>query len=340
LDQHGVDAGYRLAPQPGPNLPPPVSKNTYLLLDAGEVRGAYMRQDQMFLIAGEVATVGNVQLPLSEGLVDRRYSSVSTFLLKHLQRENPLLFAVGMGSADQPWPRLIQAMGWSLQPVPFFFKVVRGGAFFRNIRPLRTSPLRSVALDIAAASGLGHVGMKLVHFQRSRGNPPALRAERIHTWGAWADPIWESYRESCSLVGYRDAGTLPALYPPDQRHLCYRLYADRSIVGWMVLLNTAMRDHRHFGQMRVGTILDCLTLPGYEQAAIVAAVRTLTEAGADMLLANHSHAAWQEAIRRCGFLESPSNFLLGVSKELSRRIDAGQDRIHITRGDGDGRLHL
>jgi predicted MPP superfamily phosphohydrolase len=63
----------------------------------------------------------------------------------------------------------------------------------------------------------------------------------------------------------------------------------------------------------------------------------------DLVLVNHSHAAWVRAFSSAGFLAGPSNYLLAISKRLTELVRAepqGEERMHVTRGDGDGRIHL
>ena len=103
-----------------------------------------------------------------------------------------------------------------------------------------------------------------------------------------------------------------------------------------------MRAHKHFGDLTVATILDCAA-PA-EAAAMVSCLVSaeIETSGADLVVTNQSHTMWQRAFRESGFLAGPSNYLLATSKPLSQDILAagGVDRIHVTRGDGDGRIHL
>jgi len=58
---------------------------------------------------------------------------------------------------------------------------------------------------------------------------------------------------------------------------------------------------------------------------------------------NHSHADWVKTFRSAGFLSGPSNYLLAMTKRITELVLAvphGADHIHVTRGDGDGRIHL
>ena len=48
---------------------------------------------------------------------------------------------------------------------------------------------------------------------------------------------------------------------------------------------------------------------------------------------------WWKALRADGFLEGPSNFLLGTSPALTK-LAASVSEVHVNRGDGDGPVHL
>ena len=111
-----------------------------------------------------------------------------------------------------------------------------------------------------------------------------------------------------------------------------------------MLLRTPMRGSPAFGDLVVGTVLDAMALPGYERAVALAARRLCGELGVDLSLTNQLHAAWQTAFRAAGYLSGPSNYLFAASPALHALTEAAgagaADRVHLTRGDGDGRIHL
>ena len=336
---------------PADGTVPPVHRETRLAVDEdGQVRGGIILQHQQFETVSGPQAVVNVQLPLSEGIIDRRYAFLGMWLLRTVQRAHPLVFAVGMGSEQQPLPKLLKAMRWSLRPVPFLVHVHRPRRFLREMPMLRRRPLHRAAGTIAAATGAGWLGLRLLGlWSAGRSGPlvggPRLRATRETSFGAWADDVWRAARPQCSLVGVRDRATLAALYPADpSRYHCYRLADGARDVGWVVLLRTAMRESPAFGSLVVGTVLDAMAVPGYEGAVARAARRLCGALGVDLSLTNQLHAVWRQAFRGAGYLSGPSNYLFAASPALQAVIaQAGPDaaeRIHLTRGDGDGRIHL
>jgi len=82
------------------------------------------------------------------------------------------------------------------------------------------------------------------------------------------------------------------------------------------------------------------------EAIVATAVLTdkeMSTEGADLVMVNHSHGAWVTGFRSAGFLTGPSNYLLAMTKRMTEAIlgaPHGADHIHVTRGDGDGRIHL
>jgi hypothetical protein len=239
-----------------------------------------------------------------------------------------------MGGWDKPLAQMLQRLGWGMYAVPFYFKVVHPVRFLRHIRALRTSPLRRAALDAAAFTGAGWLGMKALGLTRHLSSGP-FNLEPA--FAPWADEVWERSRPAYALLAQRDAATLDRLYPPSDP----RFLRVRAAGGWAVLLDTQMQNHKQFGDMRVGTIVDCLAPPESAGAIVRAAASLLEQRGVDLIVSNQLHAAWSRALLANGFRTSASNYLLALSPALAQAAGgANHDQFHINRGDGDGPIHL
>src|SRR4029077_2144330 len=89
-----------------------------------------------------------------EGIVDRRFATVGLSITQKPLVEVPALYSLGMGGLTRPLPRLLGRFGWTVEEVPFFFRVIRGASFVRNIRVLQTSQRRHLLFRALAASGV------------------------------------------------------------------------------------------------------------------------------------------------------------------------------------------
>jgi len=324
--------------------PQPIERTKFVVLDADdEVRGGFLLMTQPGWLRAGVVEVANYQAPLSEGIADSRYGMVGMHMLRYVQKHWPLSFVVGMGGMDRPLPRLLQAAGWQLRPVPFLFHVVRASRVLRELRVLQQrTPLR-LAARAGAMTGAGTLGVAALQHRAWTSNAAtrSVRFERIERWDEWADMLWTRTRDTTVFSVVRDCATLESLYPlSDPKYLGYVARRGGEIVGWAVALNTQMRGHKHFGDLRVATVLDVAALAD-DAAAVAAHLRGVLAAdGADIVVTNQSHERWIEAFRRAGFLTAPSNYLCAMSKLLSQSVGDDFSRIHVTRGDGDGRIHL
>lgn len=306
----------------------------FVALEDGVVRGGYILRRQEFSLLGETVPVAHYRLPLSEGVIDRKYAMLGLRLVRDALAREPRLYALGMGGFQHPLPQMLKRLGWRMCSVPFRFKVVHPFRFLREIQALRTTPARRFFLDAAAYTGAGWLGLRLIgHAHRVRN----IKYETASEFSGWSDAIWERSRGDYTMLAARNSGILDALYPPDDP----RFLRIRAAGGWAVLLDTAMEGHKQFGKIRVGTIVDCLA-PVEDAATVVrAATRALEKRGVDLIVSNQLHDGWCQALADAGFRRGPSNFLFAASPALAALLgDAEDGEIHINRGDGDGPIHL
>lgn len=348
-----VDPGF-LLPENPPQTPADVrpfrepgsdfAKRHFLALDGEEVRGGFLLQEQPCEIAGETQWCANIQMPISEGLVERKYSYVAAQMVYLLLRDQPFVFAVGMGSVEARFARLLSALKWRVALAPFRFFVIRPARFLREIQPLRLTPSRRLAADLMALSGLGTAGILGLQKARTQAATPLI-AEPISRWDDESTSLWRAYRNHCSFGAIRDAVTLPFfLNLEEPRLLAYRLRGrDHITRGWVALQFAHMRGSKYFGSLRVATLLDAVCEWGFERATVQAARDCAINHSAELLVTNQSHQLWLAAFETSGFWNGPSNYVIATSPELTKRIaavDRGFVNVHISRADGDGRLNL
>jgi hypothetical protein len=324
----------------------PLPWEGWLARQDGVVRGGYLLRKQQFSFAGDVHTVAFYNLSPSEGAIDRAYASISLKMVSSAMAKEPLMFALGMGGLDKRLPQFLKALGWKLHEVPFLFRLVRPGLALRNIASVRTTRLRRIVLDTAAFTGAAWAGIGAVQAFRRRGLrvDSQARTEETPDFGPWADEIWRACGHTFAMIGVRDRCALNALYPKSMPRLArLKIFSGDKLIGWAVVLNTRMKAHKQFGGLHVGTLVDCLSR--HEDAPVVAeaARRFLESRGVDIIVSNQCHPVWRSALRQTGFFEGPTNYILAASRGLAKMLDPFETRVseaHITRGDGDGPIHL
>jgi hypothetical protein len=318
----------------------------FVAIDGGVVRGGYALKTQDFSFPdGQIRSIAYYHHPLSEGIVNKAHAIVGTLLLRDAMQRAPLLYCLGMGGYDHPLPQMLIRLGWAHCPVPFFFRVMRPSRFLRNMKALRSSLPRRVLMDVAACSGAGWAGSKLFQVYRTLRAPRSSPVE-YHEVANFEDgdsienlqSLWGQARNDCSFTAVRDAEALRILYPAEQTNLTRIVVKRNGVgVGWAVV--GERRKDEKYGDMRVGSVVDCLALPGELLSVIRVATQILEQQSVDLILSNQSHQAWGRAFKDAGYLPGPSNFIFAASKQLSELLTPFEDvrpRMHLTRGDGDG----
>jgi hypothetical protein len=316
----------------------------HLVIEGSTVRGAYLLTHERWIVGGQVRHVCHFRLPVSEGLIDRTYKGVGSSMLDHALQKCTLLYSLGMGGLDRPLPRMLSSRNWSLATTAFYFRCLCPGRVLQDLVCLRTHPGWIIALDTADWSGLG--SFLISGSQRLRMRRPAKKFNTavVRGFGTEVDEIQERARDAYALLSCRGSEILRLRYPPnDSRFVRLVVDSGSGPCGWAVVLATSMHGHKQFGNLRVGTIVDCLAVPGDENYVIHAACKVLEEQGVDLIVSNQSHQNWRRAMERAGFFSGTSNYIFAASPELSGLLEpfvSNFPATHLTRGNGAGPIHL
>jgi hypothetical protein len=313
--------------------------------EQGNVHGGYCLKHQPFLLKGKHIVLQDYQIPISEGIIDRTYAIVGAKLYWDALRRHPLMWGLGVGGLNVPMAKFLLSAGWQTTPVPFWFRVVHPNTFLRNITVLRTTSLRRIVFDVLRFSGLGWLGIKVIFgINSGHRHSDNVSYEVVPEFTEWTDDIWNSCKNDYSLIAVRDHQILNILYPAtNSRFIRLKVLRDRQIVGWAVLLNTQMSGHKQFGDMRVGTLVDCLAKPADAGDVVACSREVLENGGSDLIISNQACQVWCLAIRNRGFIEGPSNFPFFMSPKLAALLQPLEDStlsFHFNRGDGDGPTSL
>lgn len=349
LTARGLEASLQFPETPDPEYPvhrpeDPLYQEYFLVVEDDQVHGGYFLTQERWLIHGQVQVVGNYRLPLSEGLVDPVFRGVSLSILRHALMHQPLMYCLGMGSWDRPLPRSLKAVKWGMFSTPFFFRSLNPSRVLRNLTSLRRSPLRRLIFNTAAATGAGSLGIQAMQSLKMVRGSDTLRVTVANEFSSWAGDIWQRVRGDYLCLAVRDSSILRIRYPrEDARFIRLRMDDASGPAAWAILIDTQMSGHHHFGDLRVGTIVDCFGVVDYAGEVVRKAAAELERRGVDLIVSNQSHRVWCHAFRESGFLPGPSNRIMAASPglaELMAPFDRIRSEAHLTRGDAAGPIHL
>jgi hypothetical protein len=319
-----------------------VRERMFVAEDGDEIRGAVWLREQAFRVRGEDVLCGWLKYPIAESLADARYAGVPASLIIHCMREQPRLFALGLGGHQTPLARMLKALRWTGTTVPMLVRPVRIGRVLRLAPAVRTTSVRRAAADALAWTGAGALAngaRDVLTGARRRRHPGPYAAERCVALSTWADDLWRLVRDRYPFSAARDATTVESLLPevPDITRLRVRHHG--RDIGWACVVRhdfSTGRPDRHFGPLTVGLLADMLAAPEHAGGVLAASIRYLEDLGVDITISNQMHAIWREGLVRVGFLPAPSNFAFYAAPAAVKLVGKDWNQCHVNRGDCDG----
>ena len=333
-----------IAPRPGQS----VWREFHLAVDeSGLVRGAYALKPQPWWIRGQTHTVADWQGPFSEGSIDPRYNTLGLRMIRDMLKKYPLLYSWGHGGNEQPVVQMLLKMGWVMHSTPFCLLVLKPFRFLRYNALLRSTHARRLLLDLGAFSGAGFVLLKGMHaaLHARHGRRFTAEAVQVPSFADWADRVWERCRDRYLGIAQRDAASMNALVPELGWPAAIRLRVVRAgqVLGWAVVMDTAMRGDARFGDLRVGSIVDCLADPSDAGEVVAAASRILRERGVDIVVSNQAHPDWVRGFGANGYAVLPNKRMFAPSPALRALLEPFEEAargLHLTNMDGHGPMAL
>ena len=318
----------------------------YVVVDAnGIVRGGYILKYQKFSFHKKHITSVIFQLPLSEGLINKKYNDVSLMIFKDAFSRSDKLLTVGLGGLKNRFPKILRAFGWQLELIPFYFKIKNIKNFMQNITYLNDKPIINGIVKLSYFSGLLFLFLRISQIFKANVNSQLYSYEKFEKFEDWAEAIWENSKTKYLLIANRNTENLNAMYPANDNTLIrLKIILEKKIIGWCILKKTKLSNHKQFGNMYLGSIVDCLCLDGYEKILISCANDFLMESNVDLIVTNQSSKFFCSSLQKNGFLKGPSNFALALSEYFYKNIPGGLKQnlsyFHFNRGDGDGPINL
>ena len=128
-------------------------------------------------------------------------------------------------------------------------------------------------------------------------------------------------------------------FAPDILSRSLRIERAGKSIGWALVMDTRMRGDARFGDLYVGSIVDCFADPADAGDVVSAATTYLRRRGVDIIVSNQSHAEWIRGFGENGYLLLPGRRLFVASPELKRLLEPFSEiapGLHLTNMDGHG----
>jgi hypothetical protein len=269
-------------------------------------------------------------------------------MIRDMLKKRPLLYSWGHGGDDQPVVQMLRKMNWLLHPTPFCLFVAKPFRFLRLNAQLRKSAIRRLVLDVAAYSGLGWLGLRALHaalWLKAGAKGFSARAVEVAEFGPWADELWHRCKGSYRAIAVRDAASMNALAPAGAWPPVTRLRVERSgqVIGWALVMDTQMKGEHRFGDLWVGSIVDCLAEPADAGEVVAAATGFLTQRGVDIVVSNQAHPGWAQGFAQNGYAVLADKRLFAASPALQAALEPLAEvsqGLHLTNMDGHGPMAL
>ncbi len=328
----------------------PIYRRMIIAEDGQEVRAAMLLCHHNVFVNGQKLDFCWTKLPISEGIIDKRYALAIVRLMKKALDDNPFLMGIGGGTYESDGFQFFVKLKWKYRPIPFFFYPVRAGRVMRELRYFDRSAGLRFGARLGAYSGIGAGVSGLLNLQR-KASPLFLRdlAGYEHSvvdhFSDWADKVFYDSLPDYQFAVRSDATSLNIVYPPDdQRYTRIKVTKKdtKRDAGWIVVATKQMDNNHYFGNLKVGTLVDGFGLSKDAPALVFAGINYLAGAGVDIIVANFSHEAWVKACRLSGMLTGPSNYQIFVSPKGPPVFEEScpLDKMHLARGHSDGMDNL
>lgn len=287
-------------------------------------------------------------------LPEHRNGLVGPLLIKEVNRSLDCALSLFV---EPPVLRILRGLKWTHQGVlPQYLRILDAPGVSRNlqlsglkaltVQTVDTSaaaPLRLVESLLRMLGGWGlavgqalWVGLTIV--ARPRSLPVEVREEQGFD---------DSYNQLWQAVG----GRFGACIARDQKYLQWRFgrkpdryrvlgcRQENRLLGYCIVKTKQFSNDPRMGNMKVGTIVDCLfdpDAPAALQTLLDYVVKVCEREGVHVVLCTASHAAVRRLLRANGFLAIPGNLNFAYHNRTNVPLqDIPLEAWHLMRGDSD-----
>lgn len=287
-------------------------------------------------------------------LPEYRNGLIGPLLIKKVNENLDLAFTLHVEEAPL---RIFKGLGWKhLGVIPQYVYMLNAHRFFHNIRLEQMTFLEKYSkawanwfnmiishaltrfLMTTLASLIFSIFSLVTIWGRLTPERGTVREEKA--FEASYDTLWQRVQGKFDALIVRDRAYLEARY--GQQMSNYRLLACRhreKLLGYLILKIKQFQNDPRMGNIRMGTIVDCLFDPAdrrVQQSLLVAAMRLCRSKEVDVIFCTASHFQVQELLMVNGFIKLPGNLHFAYYDRkgcISPHLELSS--WHLMRGDSD-----
>lgn len=314
-----------------------VNQEIFVILVDGLVRGAIILKHQEYQINGSVVDFIDIQHPLTEAVINKKYSRLSLYLLGKFSKFD-YVHGLGMGGLDGPLPQIMKLLKYELIELPFLFYALNIGALVKVV--LKRKGIRSglilslISKPLSVLSVLPQVIGKGILAAKTRN----LSIEPLDVFTEQDDVLWDDIKDDYSLIAVKNSRNLNVVYANKKfKFKKYRVFEGDKYIGWFSVLITKFEDDKYFLDSKVCTILDVVSHQKHWVDMIRMIKVLCLDNACDMIIHSNLNAPFISVLKQHMFIQGPSNFAFAM-KLKDTEIDLS--KMWITRIDGDGPINL
>ena len=292
----------------------------WLLISENEVIASVISKKQTYLISGVEEDVYFLKYPVSLSIVDPNYTMAAVQLTSEIKKKFKYSFLLGMGGLKSRTAKFFAAARFINIDIPFYIKVISWKSLLLH-NPLvsRVLPLKN-RLPRPKFKIEPRDVLSLEYVDEYKGS------------GSWKNSSFTLLRNNDILNEQTPSEKLPFLK--------FEVMLKGKKIGGVLVLETAPRKHRYFGNLNLWTVLeleiDCSK--DIEKSVSQMIAKFAYNRGVDVLLINSGARRHREFCENSKWKKITSNYCISLSPKLAASC-VGDD-IYITRLDGDGPINL
>tara|TARA_B100001059_G_C17820463_1_gene577929 strand:- start:558 stop:1631 length:1074 start_codon:yes stop_codon:yes gene_type:complete len=297
------------------------------------IRAVVAIKNQQYLINGKEINFKDIQLPISESIIDRKFLFQNLFFFSKIVNLSSNMHGLGMGGLNEPLPKILSKLNFKKHLIPFFIFPISIKKTLYIYLKRKKNNFPSHILEIL--SPIDFCYKFLINFSQNISNE--IRREEFNLFAQKDDELWDKVKCNFDLISVKNKINLNLVYNSKRFDLLkIRIYENKEYLGWIVLKITKHKNSNHFFDSKTCTVVDMLCKKIHYNILVKEIKKISLKHNCDVILVNSTNVDFNINLKNNFFININSNF--GFVFKSSENINI--NKSWITRGDGDGPINL